>query len=497
MKTKSKKTRKTDNTRKLRQRLEPIIGNEDWDGICQILQEHQHQHATATDGNRRTIAVRKEKLLKVFISNELQFELVNKKENEKAEALLLILIEWGGMDLVMEKSRKDSYARNLLQYACSKGTSIEIISKLIEIGGRELVFAKNKHNWNSLHFSCYEQNKISIDVVSKLIEVGGRDLVIEQGDWDFSPLHFACQRGSSMEVISKLVEIGGRDLVLAKNSSGGHRNALHFATANEGVSIDVLDLLIQIGGVDVLTQMDQYGKTPLTIIITQNIRLYPEAYKRAVVEKTALFIRKGIELQIEEYSIGGIFNNYRAPHHMRDIAHDHQRWSEIILPALERAIDFLNSQHQHGIRHLPILHAVIMDNAPPPIIKDVVNRFVESVNRTDSFGQLPIDVAVKRKLSWNGGMEHIIKAFLSSQEESSTVFRVCLKNGLSWENGMRAVMQRVNINDIERQDEITGLYPFMLAAVRNEEDRYKNYDLGSIFHLVMRSPTRLVRKHSS
>ena len=87
-------------------------------------------------------------------------------------------------------------------------------------------------------------------------------------------------------------------------------------------------------------------------------------------------------------------------------------------------------------------------------------------------------------------MQEIVEAYLSVQEPS-TALTVCAKNGLPWKDGMWAVVHRVQTNDIERQDDETGLYQFMLAGVRQDED---NYDLASVFHLIKRSPL-LVRKY--
>ena len=55
---------------------------------------------------------------------------------------------------------------------------------------------------------------------------------------------------------------------------------------------------------------------------------------------------------------------------------------------------------------------------------------------------------------------------------------------------MKIVVEGVSGSNIERQDEVTGLYPFMLAAVRQGK---QTYDLGSVFHLIMKHPL-LVKK---
>ena len=88
-------------------------------------------------------------------------------------------------------------------------------------------------------------------------------------------------------------------------------------------------------------------------------------------------------------------------------------------------------------------------------------------------------------------MQEIVKAFLATQQ-SSMVFSMCLRNGLPWENGMKIVVEGVGGSNIERKDEVTGLYPFMLVAVRQDE---QTYDLGSVLHLIIKHPL-LVGKYN-
>ena len=57
---------------------------------------------------------------------------------------------------------------------------------------------------------------------------------------------------------------------------------------------------------------------------------------------------------------------------------------------------------------------------------------------------------------------------------------------------MKAIVEGTDdTNHFEMQDGATGLYPFMLAGVRNTE---YTYDLSSIYYLIKRS-LLLVRKY--
>eukprot|EP00551_Chaetoceros_affinis_P008713 CAMPEP_0203684588 /NCGR_PEP_ID=MMETSP0090-20130426/48114_1 /ASSEMBLY_ACC=CAM_ASM_001088 /TAXON_ID=426623 /ORGANISM="Chaetoceros affinis, Strain CCMP159" /LENGTH=423 /DNA_ID=CAMNT_0050553765 /DNA_START=1661 /DNA_END=2932 /DNA_ORIENTATION=- len=405
-----------------------MIDDEEWVEIGRMLQGHQC--ATTSTSGAGIVHT-----LKTVSSMELlQFKLL-KKNNEEAKLLFFILVRERGRDFVWEKDER----------------------------GCNLLHAAYKYN------AC-------IEVISKIIEVGGEDLVFDEDECGRNSLHVAFMSNISIELVSKLVEVGGKELIMAKDKYG--YNSLELACSNYELSNDILDLLIQYGGREMLTQVNREGKTPLIDVITRYFKYmyYAEEKRRVLVERGSFFINKGMELQIGgEYSIGGLFSstsNRRVQHQM------HENWDETVLPALESAIAL---PHNHD---KPILQAVVINKVPPYAIKDAVRRLVGSINTTDSLGRLPIDVAVQHKLTWTDGMKEIVEAFLSMQE-SSTVLTVCAKNGLEWENGMKSVVESVDMNDIERQDVITGLYPFMIAGV--EQEKY-NYDLGSVFHLITTRP---------
>ena len=140
-------------------------------------------------------------------------------------------------------------------------------------------------------------------------------------------------------------------------------------------------------------------------------------------------------------------------------------------------------------QHLPILQALIVNKAPKHIINSTIDHFAESINTTDSFGRYPIDVAVRHGLAWDSGMKDIAEAFASSQQ--TMILNVCAKHGIQWENGTKEVLQTCVANHLEREDDRTGLYPFMVAAVGGEYE----YDLDTIFHMIQASPL-LVQKRS-
>ena len=74
-----------------------------------------------------------------------------------------------------------------------------------------------------------------MEVVSKLIEVGGRELVMEKGQAGRTALHIACSSGASVEVVSKIIEIAGTDILLQTDNNG------HYALYDFFFQDDIFD----------------------------------------------------------------------------------------------------------------------------------------------------------------------------------------------------------------------------------------------------------------
>lgn len=63
----------------------------------------------------------------------------------------------------------------ILYSACVNNTSIGVVSKLIEVGGKELIIEECGNGKTLLNAVCV--NKASIEVILKLVAVGGIELV--------------------------------------------------------------------------------------------------------------------------------------------------------------------------------------------------------------------------------------------------------------------------------------------------------------------------------
>jgi len=236
-----------------------------------------------------------------------------------------------------------------------------------------------------------------------------------------------------------------------------------------------------------IIQQDRDGKTPLHLLIVNVIAElddagdFDEEMKEVLTEIASLLVVKSIEYQVGgEYGIGGLFNTTNKE--VQDQIYKFS-WDRVVRCSMEHVMTLAQNQRQ------PILHAAIIHKAPSYIIKDILHFCTESINTVDSSNRFPIDVAVQHKLPWNDGMKNIVEVSATMQQVPA--INVCAKHGVEWENGIRNILEEgegddtiTRGNNIGHQDESTGLFPFMLAAVGGQY----NYDLGSVFHLIKNSP---------
>ena len=77
---------------------------------------------------------------------------------------------------------KNGNGHTTLHCACrSSNPSINVVKRLLEVEGREMVMEKDIYGNTALVFHCaYQSDNPSIDLIKKLIKVGGRDLVVVQ-----------------------------------------------------------------------------------------------------------------------------------------------------------------------------------------------------------------------------------------------------------------------------------------------------------------------------
>jgi len=339
----------------------------------------------------------------------------------------------------------------------------DVVMKLVDVGGSDLVLQKDMDGITSLHYLC--SYATPNDVVMNMIEVGGEELVLAKDNDGWNSLFYACCfRSSNSDLIMELIQAGGRDVVVDNDHNG--ENSLFIACKNN-VSMNVLERMIDVGGQDILLTQNKYDKSPLYSYIThENL----EQSDEEIVETIALLISRGIHFSVcGEFGIGGLFNS-ATDKVQKEVF---RKWSDYILPALQKVTATLDNMPQ------PVLHAALISKVSSHVVKDIVQN-LDCIETVDSMGRYPIDLAIKMGLPWNDGMKEIVEAFASAQ--GTSVFNVSAKHRLPWENGMENALKDSGIGVIRSWDELLEYYPYILAG------EGPAYDLEAIFNLMKRSP---------
>ena len=135
---------------------------------------------------------------------------------------------------------------------------VDIIKTMLDIGGRDLMLAEDRHGWIALHRAC--RYGASAEVVKLLIEAGGSDTVFQQNNSGYPALHLVCMYGASAEVIKLLLDVGGRDILFTMSKKGNI--ALHQACINNG-SLEGIKTLVDTGGKEILSAENHTGHLPI------------------------------------------------------------------------------------------------------------------------------------------------------------------------------------------------------------------------------------------
>ena len=299
------------------------------------------------------------------------------------------LIELGGEEFVMAK---DLYGRTALHTACSWDTPIEVILRLIDIGGRDLVMSKMDFGMTAFTVLLCSLRQPPNEVVSKFIEVGGRELLLSQDDLGTVLHHAISSRHSPIETIFKLIETGGRELVMQKNEYDC--TALHFGCLLN-VPKEIIFKLIETGGRNLVTVQNHNGLGAIHYYIHDG---------RKFDETLTILIREGILGKFGgcEFGGGGLFTEYDdvVQRRIYDCWEDLSIFLEIAFLTLEKE------------ERPPLLHAAIIADAPLFVLSSIIKRFrvFGCILKRDSVDCLPIDVAVISDLQWDKGMREITEA---------------------------------------------------------------------------------------
>ena len=177
-----------------------------------------------------------------------------------------------------------------------------------------------------------------------------------------------------------------------------------------------------------------------------------------LVEIIVTFVEAGLDQDLGgEFGVGGfLLPIEREDGTFKTILEDlMEHWKpEHLLPAVFQHLEGILIAHE-----TPILQALIMTLRGGMIRSSVPNKYVQIfvtcckrlISFRDSFGRLPLHVAIERKLSWKDGLVHFINADPSSASN-------------------------IDFN-------YSGLYPFAFAAAD------KAYDLDACYELLRTDPS--------
>ena len=203
-----------------------------------------------------------------------QFQLLRDETNKKeSEELLLRMIEDGGKDFLLQRDTSNGRGLTILQVAMLQNASFNLIEKMVEMGGRELVMAKNVDEETALHLAFDENLFTSFEVIDKLVQVGGKELVMARAkptSVNATALHLACVWKASTQVVARLAKVGGKELVMAKHLNG--MTALTFACIDDS-PLEMIDTLIDIGGRELVMSTDVAGQSALHFASSNDVSI--------------------------------------------------------------------------------------------------------------------------------------------------------------------------------------------------------------------------------
>ena len=186
-------------------------------------------------------------------------------------AVIDVLLDKGGERLVSITDRNGNTA---FHYACehlsrSSSCVIDVVNRLIALGGKSLVFSKNSEHRTPLHLACMEYGFYALDVVERLIQIGGLELLLMSDIYGCSALHYACSLEESsignnqgvtfrFKLVDYLLSVDdGEDLVFKANNNG--QTALHLACNQRRTDAEVVHRLIEVGREKLVLTEDLYS----------------------------------------------------------------------------------------------------------------------------------------------------------------------------------------------------------------------------------------------
>jgi ankyrin repeat protein len=117
------------------------------------------------------------------------------------------MLDIGGKESIMMTTNYDS--STVLHSACLHGASYNIIKMLIDVGGKDLVMAKDKGGETTLHHLCryIVKHTKAAEIIKLILQVGDANLLLSTKNCvGRTPLKLATDKGAS-NIIKKLLTL--------------------------------------------------------------------------------------------------------------------------------------------------------------------------------------------------------------------------------------------------------------------------------------------------
>jgi hypothetical protein len=239
--------------------LQSLIDDEDWDSVIALLTPKDKHHERQLFQNISGMA---ESPLFIIFGKKKELCVSSK-------ALCLRLIDIGGEQMVnrvWNRAPDESMVWTALYYACykqgeadDKAIWSDVIKKLLEVGGKELVLMSGSYG-TALHaLLSHGPSAETSKVVHLLLTVGGKTLTLIQDCCGRTALHNLCLTGGKYgpEIVHQILAIGGEKLACMTAEDG--LTALHCVTSTlDQFTARIVDLLLKFGG-ERLVMMKTHG----------------------------------------------------------------------------------------------------------------------------------------------------------------------------------------------------------------------------------------------
>jgi ankyrin repeat protein len=177
--------------------------------------------------------------------------------------LITKLIEIGGVEYL---NMADSWGETALSYASSyRGKdNPAVVRRLLELGGENILFSlKSENNLSVLQNALFNRTKHPgrMEIIQLLLDFGGEKLVYMADTRGMTALHHVISLGEEniAEIIRRLIKIGGEKLIMM-TTVHDHNFLFHAQQARGGVEMEqIIDILFEFGGKKMLCKQSVGG----------------------------------------------------------------------------------------------------------------------------------------------------------------------------------------------------------------------------------------------